>query len=93
MAKQSRLAGAPDWVRETAQTAAAVVRPGAALTAAAAAGAGVVLEGVSEALEAKSRKHEHSKAGMAAPLKLERPNRKKAAPKKKAGARRPAASK
>jgi Skp family chaperone for outer membrane proteins len=92
MAKQSRLAGAPDWVRETAQTAAAVVRPGAALTAAAAAGAGVVLEGVSEALEAKSRKHEHSKAGMAAPLKLERPKRKKAAPKK-AGARRPAASK
>jgi hypothetical protein len=93
MAKQSRLAGAPDWVRETAKTAAAVVRPGAALTAAAAAGAGVVLEGVSEALEAKSRKDGGSKAGVAAPLQLERPKRKKAAPEKKAGARRPAASK
>jgi hypothetical protein len=93
MAKQSRLAGAPDWVRETAKTAVTVVRPGAALTAAAAAGAGVVLEGVSEAFEAKSRKDGRSKAGIAAPLQLERPKRKKAAPKKKAGARRPAASK
>ena len=50
MAKKSKLASAPDWVRETAQTATAVVRPGAALAAAAAAGAGVVLEEVSEAL-------------------------------------------
>ena len=51
MARKSRLSDTPDWIVAAAKTTAAVVRPGAALTAAAAAGAGVVLESVSKALE------------------------------------------
>ena len=50
MAKKSKLTDAPDWVVRAAKTGAAIVRPGAAFTAAAATFAGVALEGVSNAL-------------------------------------------
>jgi len=96
MAKKSRSAGAPDWVREQAKIAAEVIRPGAALTAAAAAGAGVILEGVSDALVARTKKGgrlQPTKGGRTAPHKIDKPKRKKATDKKKATARKAAASK
>jgi len=96
MAKKTRLAGAPNWVREQAKTAAEVVRPGAALTAAAAAAAGVILEAVSDALETRTGKGgrpQPTKGGGTAAHKIDKPKRKKAAGRKAAASKKKRAAK
>jgi len=97
MAKKSRLAGAPNWVREQAKTAAEVVRPGAALTAAAAAAAGVILESVFDALETRTgkggRPQPKKKMDGTAPHNIDKPKRKKAAGRKAAASKKKRAAK
>src|SRR5215204_5931825 len=91
MAKKTRLAGAPNWVREQAKTAAEVVRPGAALTAAAAAAAGVILESVFDALETRTGKGgrpQPKKMDGTAPHNIDKPKRKKAAGRKAAASKK-----
>ena len=96
MAKKTRLASAPNWVREQAKTAAEVVRPGAALTAAAAAAAGVILESVFDALETRTGKGgrpQPKKMGGTAAHKIDKPKRKKAAGRKAAASKKKRAAK